>query len=155
MRLVALGCVLVFLSALTTEARRVIPGVSLTATLQSDATGSTATMTWMTKSSCTQGVIHSGRPEFRCAGRWLCEGDACPGRRGNLEFTFDPDGFHDVFLRVSRQSICTARFVGIVQGSPGVPVFQAPPYRWSYQCFRLDPTTQIDSGAAVVDLQSE
>jgi hypothetical protein len=148
MRLVTLGCVLVFLSALTTQARRVIPGVSFTATLQSDVTDASATMTWTTKSSCTQGLIVSGRPEFRCAGRWRCEGDACPGRRGHLEFTFDPDGLHDVLLRVSRHSVCTARFVGIVQGP------QAPPYHWSYDCFRL-PTIPIDFGAAVVALQSE
>ena len=113
MRLVALGCVLTFLSAFTTEARRVSAGISFTATLQSDATGSAATMSWTTNSGCTQGLILSGRPKFICAGRWRCEGDACPGRRGNLEFTFDPDGFHDVLLRVSRQSVCNARLVGI------------------------------------------
>jgi hypothetical protein len=150
MRLVALGCALVFLSALTTEARRVSAGVSFTATLQSYATGSAATMTWTTKNGCTQGLIVSGRPKFICAGRWRCEGDACPGRRGRLEFAFDPDGFHDVFLRVSRQSVCTARLVGLLPQGP-----QAPPYHWSYVCFRLHPTTQIDSGAAVVALQSE
>jgi len=148
MRIVALGCLLVFPTAHMTEARRFSSGTSFTATLQSDATGATATMTWTTRNTCAQGpLVLQGRPEFRCGGRWSCDGDACPGRRGRLEFTFDPGGFHDVLLRISRQIICTAHFVGVVEGP------QVPPYHWFYQCFTLHPTTQIDSGAAVVALQ--
>src|SRR4029079_3058586 len=93
MRIVALGCLLVFLTAHQTEARRFSPGISFTATLRSEATGATATMTWTTRNHCGQGpIVFQGRPEFRCAGRWSCDGDACPGRRGRLEFTFDPAG---------------------------------------------------------------
>jgi hypothetical protein len=148
MRHVALGCVLVLITAVTTEARRSSPGVSFTATLESGATGATAPMIWTTRRNCTLGpTILDGRPEFRCAGRWRCDGDACPGRRGRLEFTFDPDGFHEVLLKVSPQSVCTAHFVGVTQEP------QRPPYHWFYQCFTLHPTTQIDFGEAVVAFQ--
>ena len=147
MRVVALACVLVSLSVLPTEAK-FVPGTSFTATLESDTTGATATMTWTTDSSCTQGpVTADGRPQFRCDGRWRCHGDACPGNRGRLEFNFDPEGYHSVLLRIAPRTICTAHYVGVPQGP------QSPPYHWTYQCFTRHPPAQTDSGTAVVALQ--
>jgi hypothetical protein len=144
MKLAMLGCLLVSLTPLTTEARRFSPGAAFTATLQSETTNATATMTWVTSRTCDQGPLVF---QFQCLGRWQCDGAACPGRRGRLMFTFDPKGFHDVLLRVSPRSVCSAHFVGAAQGP------QSPPYHWIYQCFTIDPTTQIDSGTAVVELK--
>ena len=149
MRVAILGFLLVSLAPLTSEARPFKPGAAFTATLQSDTTGATATMTWRTDRICVQGpLVRSGRPQFVCpGGRWDCDGAACPARRGRLTFLFDPDGLHEATLFVSRRSLCIAHFVGFGQGP------QQPPYHWLYQCFTLRPTKEFDSGPAVVDLK--
>jgi len=147
MRLVLLGCLLVPLLTRAVEARRFTPGVAFTVSLQSDATGATATMTWQTRRICSQFQLMG----FRCLGRWECAGDACPGRKGRLAFHFDPSRYHDVMLFL-RGSLCTVRWEGVpgeVQEQP-----QQPPFHWRYRCFGPEGTTnQIDSGAALVELK--
>ena len=49
MRSATLACLFLLLAA-TAEARHLTPGVAFTATLQSDTTGATASMTWRTPS---------------------------------------------------------------------------------------------------------
>ena len=134
MRLPMLGCLLVFLTPLTTEARRLSPGIAFTVTLQSDKTGATATMMWATHRTCSQFQPF----EFWCPGRWQCDGAACPRRRGRLALTFEQGGFHEVILFVSRRFSCAAQFVASVASNQ--------PYEGSYRCLATDPTTEIDSG---------
>jgi len=60
-----LACLLLLLAA-TADARRLTPGVAFMATLQSDATGATASMTWRTRRTCPQFQLLG----FRCLGTW-------------------------------------------------------------------------------------
>jgi hypothetical protein len=77
MRLATLTCLLVsMVAASRAEARRLSPEFAYTATLQSDATGATAAMTWHTRRVCD----HVAPFEFFCRGRWDCHGVACHAR---------------------------------------------------------------------------
>src|SRR5262249_11736448 len=138
MRLPVLGCLLVFLTPIATEAGRFTPGIAFTVTLQSEKTGATATMTWSTHRTCAQFQPF----EFLCLGRWQCDGDACPGHGGRLWITFEQDGFHQVTLHVTRRRSCAAQFVAFVA--------RISPYDGSYRCLASDPTTEIDSGTATI-----
>lgn len=146
MRSALIVYLVVVATSFTADARRLRPGAVFTASLERESTGATAVMTWTTDRSCVQTGWSPAGLEVKCRGRWECDGVACPGRRGRLDFFFRPDGFNQVFLRVSRRPVsCTAHHVGD-------PEPQRLPYHWYYQCFTLDPTTQIDSGTILVDL---
>jgi hypothetical protein len=127
---------------LAAEARRFTPGTAFTATLKSDRTGATATMTWQTRRRCDQLVnVFS----FHCLGRWECEGAACPGRRGRLQFRFDSAGYHQAYVLVSDWSSCVSMQEG-VESEP-----RQLPFRWRYRCFTDDVET--DTGTAEVALK--
>lgn len=144
MRLRMLGCVLVLLLAAPAGARRLTPGVAFTATLQSDTTSGTATMTWRTHRNCAQ----FGLLTFRCDGGWDCEGPACPGRRGFLAFVVQRSRYDQAILVDGRRTTCLAEM-----GPSSYPPPQQPPFHWRYRCVAAQTGAVTDSGTVLVELK--
>src|SRR2546428_6432460 len=56
------------------------------ATIQSEHTGDTATVTLQVRDACRLVQQTPRGSQFSCPGRWHCSGKACPARRGRLTF---------------------------------------------------------------------
>ena len=136
------SCLLASLAAVGADARRFTPGVAFTAKLKSTNTGATATMILHTRPICAQFPVLN----FRCQGRWECEGAACPGRRGQLAFIFDRGRYDEVMVLAGR-NVC----VMLSEVGPEPPPLQ-PPFHWRYDCLAGgDSSRPIDSGTVVVE----
>ena len=118
------------------------------ATIQSEHTGDTATVTLKVRDACRLVLQTPRGSQFSCPGWWHCSGKACPARRGRLTFfrLDDPLAATDAQLRW-RRGACDAHFVGVPQ-----PGFDVRPFHWQYACFTGSPLRQSDSGTFTLDV---
>jgi hypothetical protein len=144
MRIATLVVILVLTLTLSAQAQRYSPGLSFTASLQSETTGSTATMIWQTYRRCDQFNVFS----FLCLGKWRCEGAACPGRHGRLQYIFDRSRYDQVYISVSGRPglLCVTYPMSSPEPLPG-----QPPFDWRYFCNQDTAANQVDAGTVHVE----